>query len=120
MLQFERQQSILRFLQEHQTAKVAQIAKAIYTKDKVYRDVVYSAILQSFDRCGGLLGCVAAVHKAQLLVVERLHAETHSVDSRLTQFTHILCRNVVGVDLEGNLLYVLAVKEFGCVVDKVL
>ena len=40
MLQYERQQSILKYLQEHHSAKIAQIASAIYTSEaSVRRDL---------------------------------------------------------------------------------
>lgn len=62
MLQFERQQSILHFLQQHQTAKVAQIAKAIYTSEaSVRRDIAAMEAQGLVVRVYG--GVVLAEHK---------------------------------------------------------
>ena len=62
MLQFERQQSILQYLQQHHTAKVGQLAKAIYTSEaSVRRDLVAMEAEGLVVRVYG--GVVLAEHK---------------------------------------------------------
>lgn len=62
MLQFERQQSILHYLQQHHTAKVGQLAKAIYTSEaSVRRDLAAMEAEGLVVRVYG--GVVLAEHK---------------------------------------------------------
>ncbi len=62
MLQFERQQSILQYLQLHHTAKVGQLAKAIYTSEaSVRRDLAAMEAQGLVVRVYG--GVVLAEHK---------------------------------------------------------
>lgn len=62
MLQFERQQSILQYLRQHHTAKVGQLAKAIYTSEaSVRRDLAAMEAQGLVVRVFG--GVILAEHK---------------------------------------------------------
>ena len=66
MLQFQRQQSILQYLQTHNTAKIAQIAKAIYTSEaSVRRDIAAMEAQGLVVRVYG--GVLLAEHKNDVI-----------------------------------------------------
>ena len=66
MLQFQRQQSILQYLQTHNTAKIAQIAKAIYTSEaSVRRDIAAMEAQGLVVRVYG--GVLLAQHKNDVI-----------------------------------------------------
>lgn len=66
MLQFQRQQSILQYLQAHNSAKVAQIAKAIYTSEaSVRRDIAAMEAQGLVVRVYG--GVLLAQHKNDVI-----------------------------------------------------
>ena len=66
MLQFQRQQSILQYLQAHNTAKIAQIAKAIYTSEaSVRRDIAAMEAQGLVVRVYG--GVLLAQHKNDVI-----------------------------------------------------
>lgn len=66
MLQFQRQQSILQYLQAHNTAKISQIAKAIYTSEaSVRRDIAAMEAQGLVVRVYG--GVLLAEHKNDVI-----------------------------------------------------
>lgn len=66
MLQFQRQQSILQYLQAHNSAKIGQIAKAIYTSEaSVRRDIAAMEAQGLVVRVYG--GVILAQHKNDVI-----------------------------------------------------
>ena len=76
-------------------------------------EVAESGSAGSFHRIDGLCGGVAAVHRAQAGVVERLDADREPVDACAAQCVEIRTVEVVGIGFEGGFLHGRAVEKVG-------
>ena len=95
-------------------------AESGYAEDQVDGHVAEARLLRLSHGLARRVGRMAAVHQAQLPVVERLYADREAVDPRAGQPPQVVGRQVVGVGLDGALFEDRAVEEFGGVGDELL
>ena len=78
--------------------------------NQVDGDVVETRRASLLDRRNGCRSVVAAIHRAQHLIVKRLNTNTQAIDSHTAQSRQILLAEVVGIGFERDLLDRTAVK----------
>ena len=119
-------QMVCRNVLHAQRDRFAQVApqrldsEAGHAEDQIDRYVRKSRLLCPPHGVAGRVGRMAAVHQAQLPVVERLYADRETVDPRACQPGEIVGRQIVGIGLDGTFFERRAVEPFGGMGDELL
>ena len=85
------------------SSALSRLACSVY---KVYAYVPETGLAQHAEGADGVIGTVAAVHKAEAGIVEGLHAHTYAVHTQLPEAAEIVLspvEYVVRIDLKGEL-----------------